>query len=540
MSAGSPQTTHTMEHRLSDQARRNLLLGLMLTMALVAMDTTVVATAVPSIVQDLGGFSLFTWVFSIYVLVQAVTIPIYGKLADLYGRKPILLAGIFIFITGSVFSGIAWSMVALIAFRALQGIGAGAIQPVVTTIAGDIYTVEERARIQGWLSSVWGISAVIGPAIGGFFAEYLTWRWIFYINVPLGAFAVFMILRYLHENVAHRRHKIDYAGSALLALGLGLFIFGVLEGGVHWAWLSETSIAIFVVSFVFLAGFVAQERRAVEPTVPPWVFSRRVLLGANLATASLGLLSIGLTTFLPTYAQGVLGVSALVAGFILSSMSIGWPLASALSGRVYLRVGFRDTALVGSVLCVAAAFGFFMMPESVPVWVPVVTSLIIGAGFGFLSTSLIVGVQSLVDWNRRGVVTGANLFSRQLGQALGAAMYGSIANAVLLSKLRDAPRSLAGQLPKTLNDASDALTSHNANLTAAAESYLRDALYQATHQVFLTLLLIAIASMAVIMLTPRRFERLTFAEDEPANRAEAAHGPARHETEPATPVCPAE
>ncbi len=512
--------------QLSDRARRNVLIAMMLTMALVAMDTTVVATAVPSIVQDLGGFSQFTWVFSIYVLVQAVSIPIYGKLADLYGRKPILLVGIMIFIAGSMLSGIAWSMFALIAFRALQGIGAGAIQPVVTTIAGDIYTVEERARIQGWLSSVWGISAVIGPAIGGFFAEYLTWRWIFYINLPLGALAVFMMVRYLHENVARKRHKIDYLGSALLAAGLGLFIVGVLEGGVRWAWLSSTSIGIFAVAILTLGLFVVQERRAVEPTVPLWVFGRRVLLGANLATASLGFLSIGLTTFLPTFAEGVLGISALFAGFILSSMSIGWPLASAVSGRVYLRIGFRDTALVGIVMCVAAAIGFYSFTESVPIWATVVASLVIGAGFGFLSTSLIVGVQSLIDWNRRGVVTGSNLFSRQLGQALGAAIYGSIANAVLLNRLDHAPASLAGQLPTTLNDASDALTSHNANLSAAAESYLRDALYQATHQVFLTLLIIAIISLAIVLLTPRRFERLQFAEDE-------AHGSQRREMESA-------
>jgi EmrB/QacA subfamily drug resistance transporter len=521
MSARPQAAADSNTPRLSDRARRNVLIGLMLTMALVAMDTTVVATAVPSIVQDLGGFSQFTWVFSIYVLVQAVTIPIYGKLADLYGRKPILLVGIFIFIAGSMLSGIAWSMVALIAFRALQGVGAGAIQPVVTTVAGDIYTVEERARIQGWLSSVWGISAVVGPAIGGFFAEYLTWRWIFYINLPLGALAVFMIVHYLHENVAHKRHRIDYLGSGMLAVGLGLFIFGVLEGGVRWAWLSGTSVGIFAAAIVVLIGFVLQERRAVEPTVPLWIFGRRVLLGANLATASLGFLSIGLTTFLPTFAQGVLGVSALFAGFILSSMSIGWPLASAFSGRVYLRIGFRDTALVGIILCVSSATAFFLFTESVPVWALVVTSMVIGAGFGFLSTSMIVGVQSLIDWNRRGVVTGANLFSRQLGQALGAAMYGSIANAVLLSRLNNAPSSLAGQLPKTLNDASDALTSNSANLSAAAESYLRDALYQATHQVFLTLLIIAIASLAVILLTPRRFERLHFPEDDVADRREA-------------------
>ncbi|HVB65206.1 MAG TPA: MDR family MFS transporter [Nitrolancea sp.] len=523
-------TDNTIDTHLSDRARRNVLIGLMLTMALVAMDTTVVATAIPSIVQDLGGFSQFTWIFSIYVLVQAVTIPIYGKLADLYGRKPILLFGVIIFIGGSILSGIAWNMFALIAFRGLQGIGAGAIQPVVTTVAGDLYTVKERARIQGWLSSVWGIAGVVGPAIGGFFAEYLTWRWIFYINLPLGALSVFVIWKFLHEDVERKQHKIDYFGSTLLAVGLGTLIFGVLEGGVRWPWLSRPIVIILVTSLVVMIAFVIQERRAAEPTVPLWVYSKRVLIGANLATASLGFLSIGLTTFLPTFAEGVLGISALFAGFVLSAMSISWPISSAYSGRVYLRIGFRDTALIGSLICAVAAIGFYLLPESVPIWLVVLISFLIGSGFGFLSTSLIVGVQSLIDWNRRGVVTGANLFSRQLGQALGAAIYGSIANAVLLGKLHDAPPSLAGQLPTNLNDASAALNHQTTNLSVAAEAYLREALFQATHQVFLTLAIIAVITVVVLLGTPRIFERLRFGDDDVAAQErvdrEAAKRPA--------------
>ena len=374
----------TIDTHLSDRARRNVLIGLMLTMALVAMDTTVVATAIPSIVQDLGGFSQFTWIFSIYVLVQAVTIPIYGKLADLYGRKPILLFGVLIFIIGSIFSGLAWNMFALIAFRGLQGIGAGAIQPVVTTVAGDLYTVKERARIQGWLSSVWGIAGVVGPAIGGFFAEYLTWRWIFYINIPLGALAVFVIWKFLHEDVERKHHKIDYSGSILLAVGLGALIFGVLEGGVRWPWLSRPIVIIFVTSLAVMIAFVIQERRAAEPTVPLWVYSKRVLIGANLATASLGFLSIGLTTFLPTFAQGVLGISALFAGFVLSAMSISWPIALSFSGSRLSAYRLPRHRVDRFAICATAAISFYLMPESVPVWVVVRISFLIGSGFGFL------------------------------------------------------------------------------------------------------------------------------------------------------------
>ncbi|HEY7415338.1 MAG TPA: MFS transporter, partial [Ktedonobacteraceae bacterium] len=338
--------------------RGKVVIGLMLTMGLAAMDTTIVATAIPSIVSDLGGFSLFAWVFSIYTLIQAVTIPICSKLADLYGRKPVLIIGIIIFVVGSILSGLSWNMLSLIVFRGLQGVGAGVVQPMITTVAGDLFSVEERGRIQGWISSVWGIAAVIGPAIGGFFTEYASWRWIFYINVPLGALALLMIWLNLHEQVAHRQHRIDYTGAALLAVAIGLLVLGLLSGGEQWPWLSLTSILVFTGAALALVAFVWQEHRAPEPMMPLWVFSRRVLIGSNIATIVLGLLSIGLSTFLPTYAEGVLGTSAIVAGFALAVMSISWPLSSALSSKLYMRIGFRNTALIGSGITLIASLIF--------------------------------------------------------------------------------------------------------------------------------------------------------------------------------------
>jgi EmrB/QacA subfamily drug resistance transporter len=498
--------------------RGRVLVGLVLTMGLAAIDTTIVATAIPSIVRELGGFSLFTWVFSIYVLAQAVTIPVYGKLADLLGRKPVLIAGTLLFLIGSVLSGLSWSMVALIVFRGIQGLGAGAIQPVVTTVAGDLYTVEERARIQGWLSSVWGISAVIGPAVGGLFSEYISWRWIFYINIPLGAAALFMIVRFLHEDVVRKKHRIDYGGAALLATAAGLFIFGLLQGGVHWAWTSAAGIGVFVGAVVALVAFALRERRAAEPMLPPWIVQRRVLVGANLASATLGLLSIGLTTFLPTYAQGVLGVGAVAAGFILAVMSITWPLSSALSGRLYLRIGFRDTALIGMGIALCAALFFVALPRSVPAWTPAIGSLIMGAGLGLMATPLIVGVQSVVEWERRGVVTGANLFARQLGQSVGAALYGSVANAALAAWFHHAPATVARELPQSVNAANSVLGNSGSTLDAAAIDYVRQGLYVATHRVFVGLAIIAVAGIAILLLTPRQFARLTFAEEERAER----------------------
>jgi EmrB/QacA subfamily drug resistance transporter len=505
--------TETSDQAQLHQARGKILIGLVLAMGLAAMDTTIVATAIPSIVRDLGGFALFAWVFSLYVLTQAATIPIYGKLADLYGRKPMLIAGILIFLAGSVLSGTAWNMVMLIIFRGIQGIGAGAIQPIVTTLAGDLYNVAERARIQGWLSSVWGISAVVGPAIGGFFAEYASWRWIFYINIPLGALAIIMIGAYLHEDVSHQRRYIDYAGAALLSIAVGLMIFGVLEGGMGWPWLSTQSTLVFATAAMALVLFVGQERRAIEPILPLWVFSRRLLIGANLATVALGLLSIGLTTFLPTYAQGVLGADAVIAGFILAVMSISWPVASALSGQLFLRIGFRDTALIGAGFCLASGLIFVSLAASAPAWLAAAGSLVMGAGLGLLSTPLIVGIQSVVDWNRRGVVTGTNMFARQIGQAVGAAIFGSVVNTALAGWFHHAPANIARQLPAAVNTVGQVLGSSPHHLGTAAAAYTRQGLYLAIHQVFWGLTLIAIFSGVALLLLPRHFDRLHVAED---------------------------
>ena len=234
--------------------RRPILIGLMMSMALSAVDTTIVSTAIPQVVHDLGGFTLFSWVFSSYLLTQTVTIPIYGKLADQWGRKPVLLAGTVIFLAGSALCASSWSMLSLICFRGLQGLGAGSINATVNTLAGDLYALEERGRVQGWLSSVWGISAVFGPTLGGSLAQYASWRWIFLINLPVGAVAIALIARYLHEQVRRTRHRIDAAGALTVLVAAGALMFGLLQGGVAWRWWSAPSIAVFAVAAAAAAG----------------------------------------------------------------------------------------------------------------------------------------------------------------------------------------------------------------------------------------------------------------------------------------------
>src|SRR5690349_16376838 len=222
--------------------RGPVLLALMVSTGLIAIDATILATAVPSIVRDIGGFAQFPWLFSVYLLAQAVSVPVYGKLSDLFGRKPVVLWGIGLFLLGSIMCGVAWSMGLLIAFRVVQGLGAGAIMPTTITIGGDLYSVQERAKVQGYIASVWGIASVVGPTLGGVFSEYVSWRWIFFVNIPLCLLAAGMILRQFTEKVRRTRQSIDYRGAALLTSGLTLVILGVLEGGQAWAWNSPASI----------------------------------------------------------------------------------------------------------------------------------------------------------------------------------------------------------------------------------------------------------------------------------------------------------
>ena len=413
--------------------RGPVLLAIMVSTGLVAIDATILATAVPSVVKDIGGFSAFPWLFSIYLLAQAVTVPIYSKLADMIGRKPIIIIGIGLFLLGSVLCGVAWSMPALIAFRALQGLGAGAVQPMSITIIGDIYTVAERARVQGYVAGVWAIASVVGPTLGGVFSQFASWRWIFYVNVPICVLAVILLLRGFHEKVEKRQHRIDFAGAGLLAASTALIVLGVLEGGVAWPWDSPVSVGIFVLGAVLLAAFVIVERRVPEPVLPLWVFGRRLLLTTSLVGFGVGAALIGLSSFVPTYLEGSIGATPLVAGLALAALTVGWPVAATFAGRLYLRIGFRLTALIGSAFVVLgtivlAAFG--LQPSLIIV---AVACFVVGFGFGWSAVPSLIAAQSSVGWGERGVVTGANMFARSIGSAVGAAIFGAIANAIILA-----------------------------------------------------------------------------------------------------------
>jgi EmrB/QacA subfamily drug resistance transporter len=459
--------------------RGPVLLSIMLSVGLVAIDSTILATAVPSIVNDLGGFAQFPWLFSIYLLAQAVTVPIYGKLSDLFGRKPVILFGIAAFVVGSVLCGFAWSMTTLIAARAIQGLGAGAVQPTSMTMVGDLYTVAERARVQGYVASVWAISAVVGPTLGGVFSDYLSWRWIFFVNVPLGGLAAWMLVRRFHETVEKKEHRIDFAGAALLAVGTSLVILGLLEGGILWAWGSVTSVAILAGGTVVLVAFAVVERRAAEPILPGWVFRQRILNSTNVASLAVGVIVIGLTSYVPLFVQGVLGTSALVAGFALAALTIGWPLSASLAGKVYLRLGFRTTALIGAAISLVGAALLLLLSTGSTVWQVGATCFVVGLGMGMVASPTLVAAQSTVDWESRGVVTGTNMFARSMGSALGIAVFGAIANASLSADL-------------------------NGHSSGTASSVPASALAPALHEVFIGAAVVAVVLLAAVAFMPRR------------------------------------
>ncbi len=414
--------------------RGPILLALMLSTALIAIDSTILATAVPSIVGDLGGFAQGPWLFSVYLLAQAVSVPVYSKLADTVGRRPVVLVGIGVFLLGSVLCGFAWSMTSLIVMRAIQGLGAGAILPLTITIAGDIYTVAERARVQGYIASVWAVSAVVGPTLGGAFAQFASWRWIFFVNVPVCLVAAWVLGRSYRESIARRHHRIDYAGAAVLTTSLALLILAALEGGQAWAWTSWQSIGSFVVGSLLLGSFLAIERRAAEPVLPLGLLTRRLIVTTVLISAVVGAIIVGSASFVPTFLEHTTGATPVVAGLALATLTVGWPISASQSGRLYLRIGFRATALIGLAITSLGSLGLWLTSASPSVWSTAAACFVVGFGLGLAATPTLIAAQASVPWHERAVVTGSVMFMRSVGSAVGVAVFGAIANGIIAAE----------------------------------------------------------------------------------------------------------
>ncbi len=410
----------------ADKSRRRFVMAAcLMAQFMAAVEATIVGTAMPTIVADLGGFDLFSWVFTSYLLTQAASTPIYGRLADIYGRKRIFIAGAGLFVAASTACGFAWGMVPLIALRTLQGLGAGAIQPIAWTVVGDIYSPKERASVQGYLSAVFGASAIAGPLLGAFIVQHLHWALVFWVNIPIGIAAMVMLAVFLRERVEPRAHHVDYVGAALLMLGVGALMVIV----VQWQNLQGlTPIALGAVAALAFLALVILERRVPEPIVPFKLWRMPIIAAGNFGSFVIGALMMCNGAFLPTYLQGALGASPAVAGLALGASSIFWTFGTFGAGRLMVRTSYRAAALMGGLIMIAGTIVLMMLdPGRGAVWATA-GAAILGLGMGFSNTTFVIAVQTSVGWGQRGAATSANMFMRTIGQSVGTGLFGAVFN----------------------------------------------------------------------------------------------------------------
>ncbi len=495
--------TQTDKSTGQKQTNRPLVLAsVMLAMFMGAVEATIVSTAMPAIAADLGGFSLYSWVFSAYLLMNSVTVLIYGKLSDLFGRKPILFFGITMFLIGSILCGFAGTMQMLVIFRLIQGFGAGAVMPIATTIVGDIYTKEERAKIQGYLSSVWGISAILGPAIGGLLVQYVSWHFVFWLNIPLGVLSILGLLFFLHENVERKAHQIDYLGVLFLMVSVSSLMIVLVEGGTRWPWLSLQSLCFYTVIIIAFLLFYFREKRASEPVMPFGIWKERSILVANVTSLTTGIMLIGISSFLPTFVQGVMNQPPIIAGFTLTTMSIGWPIASTVAGRMLVKIGYRVTSIIGGVSLVLGSVVFVTMTaDSGPFWAAA-GSFLFGVGMGLTSTAFIVSIQSTVSWQQRGIATAANMFMRNLGNTIGAALLGGILNSQLNRYFMQSSAHIGRRFSV---ESVNALLKGNerSKLPQTTIHILQDGLTIALHIDYFVVLVFGVASLIFLLFIPK-------------------------------------
>lgn len=435
-----------------NRIQRNMITAaLMVAMFLAAVEVTIVNAAMPTVVAALGGISLYSWVFSAFMLANTTTVPVYGKLADLYGRKRVFIVAVLLFVGGSALCGLSQSMTQLVCFRALQGLGAGGVLPVAMTIIGDIFPFEVRARVQGWFSSVWGLAAVIGPFIGGWTVEHFSWRWLFWFNLPIGLLVIGIIAAYLPNRKDGERPQVDVVGAVLMIVSVFGLLYATLLMGEKgwqnpWAW------ACLAVAAVLLAVFVRWERRVKDPFIPISLLRNRIIASSNVTAFLTGMGMFGAISFVPLFVQGVLGKSPTLAGLAITPQVLGWTLGSIVAGRWILKSGYRPVVLTGVGLIVAAALAFVWMGrDSVYGWV-LATMCMLGLGLGLSMTTYILAIQNAVPTRERGSATSSQMFARSMGGAFGVTILGAVMTFQLNQAVESTIQAHQGEWsPETIN-----------------------------------------------------------------------------------------
>jgi EmrB/QacA subfamily drug resistance transporter len=464
--------------------RRAITAGLLLGMSLGALEATVVSTAMPTVISTLGGLAHYSWVFSAYLLTSTASVPIWGRLSDLYGRRRMYLTGVVIFLVGSVMAGASQTMVQLIAARAVQGLGAGAIIPLSMTIVGELYTLAERPRTQALFSGVWGVASIAGPLVGGYITDYLDWRWVFYLNVPFGLLAAGVIASAYPASGRLAEVRVDWRGAALLFTGISalLIALGGDAGGSVLAWVAAT--------VVLLGAFLLVERAAAEPILPLDLFRVTVISRTLVVVFLVGVALFGAIAFIPLFVQAVRGGTATEAGQAITPLFLGWVVMSIVGARATVKLGYRSVAIAGSVMMTAGFIGLTFVDSDSPDWILWISCTVIGSGMGTQMLSLLLAVQHGVERSRLGIATALNQFFRSVGAAVGVAAMGAILS-----------RSLTGV---SLPGGADAFAAGGAALSGP----VREQFAIALHRVFLSGAFVSAAGLLAAFFLPSvSFER---------------------------------
>ncbi|HEV8485251.1 MAG TPA: MDR family MFS transporter [Blastocatellia bacterium] len=474
---------------LSRRRRWVVTAGILLGMFLAALEATVVGTAMPTIIGELRGLDRYSWVFSAFLLASTVTVPVWGRLSDLYGRRPLYLIGVALFLAGSALSGASQSITQLIIFRAVQGLGAGALIPLSLTINGDIFTMSERARIQGLFSGVWGLASILGPLAGGIITDQFSWRWVFYINIPFGLAAAIVVGIALKEPKREGHPVIDFAGALWMTISVSLLLVALVEAGTSPGWTSPVLFLPAAGAVVFGALFIRAERRAKEPIVPLSIFRNRMVSASSATSFLVGAAMFGAITFIPLFVQGTLGGTASQAGSVLTPLLLGWVSLAIVGGRLMLKVGYRPTVIAGLTVL---ALGFAILSQfggGTPRWLLLADMALIGSGMGLVVLALLITVQNSVERDQLGIATSLNQFSRSIGGAVGVAVMGAVLSISLNMHLADIQKTSglpAAEVAAVVHNPSALIDpAARATLPAALLQSMQSAMSGALHNVFL-------------------------------------------------------
>lgn len=486
---------------LSETERVLVTIGVMVGMFLSALEATAVSTAMPTVVSSLGGLSIYSWVFSAYFLTSAVSLPLWGKLSDLYGRRSFYVLGIAIFLLGSALSGQSESMLELIIFRGIQGLGGGALITLGMIIIGEIFSLKERARVQGLFGGVWGFSSIVGPLIGGFITDHFSWRWVFYLNIPFGVIAALIVGLQLKEPNRNKEIYLDYMGAFLLTSLITLTLLGLTEVGKEHSWRSPTTLFMLAACLPIFWFFLITEKRAKDPILPLHLFSNRFFKTSAITGFLIGMAMFGSISFIPLFIQGVIGTTATRTGTMLAPLLLTWVFFSSISGKLMLRFGYRPLIFVGTLL---VAIGFYLlaqMDQNASQANVIRNMIFLGCGMGMIFVPLVLAVQSSVPRNHLGIATSATQFFRLVGGTMGVSIMGVVMS---LCMARGPNSLLEDSLSADYLKNPDLIVNPGARETLSPEalSFLKGLLAHSLHYVFITGFVIAILAFLSAFLVP--------------------------------------